>query len=248
MPFLQKDVTPLDKSIVGRFWTCQNCVLPLEWKNQILAFLTMRKASLHLRGEETPELWLHHLDPSSFEAWISSRSVRYVFEWLVTCHAQFATGRGRQCHLGCGPCTTSASRREWGLCLELISAYGGGRLEHCHWLCWLFNLRGRHWPVTSGVFAKQQTMNMMLPCNYKWASWCFIRRNLQTALASTTIPFAEVMHLEPPLAAVWRGFGGVDFFSGCGPDTFWVWWVRSLKLREWGWVWMRMWTMIMDDK
>ena len=33
-----------------------------------------------------------------------------------------------------------------------------------------FNLRGRHWPVTSGVFAKQQTTNMMLPCNYKWVS------------------------------------------------------------------------------
>ena len=74
MPFLQKDVTPLNRSIVGRVWTCQNCVLPLEWKNQILAFLTMAKAYLHLRGEETPELWLHHLDPSSHEACISSRS------------------------------------------------------------------------------------------------------------------------------------------------------------------------------
>ena len=40
MPFLQKDVTPLNRSIVGRVGTCQNCVLPLEWKNQILAFLT----------------------------------------------------------------------------------------------------------------------------------------------------------------------------------------------------------------
>ena len=62
------------------------------------------------------------------------------------------------------------------------------------------------------------------------------------------ILFAEVMHLEPPLAAVWRGFGGVDFSVDVGQTHSGFDWVRSLKLREWGWVWMRMWIMIMDDK
>ncbi len=140
-PPFGEDVTPLNRSIAGGVWTCQNCALPSEWRIKFLlhrmtATMTCKRSQSHAESFSTLAwwrntwtlYWLHHLDPSIHEARMSSR-----------CHAQFATGPHRQCHLGSGPCTTSASRHERGLCLKLMRMVGDCSTVHTGFVdcfCW----------------------------------------------------------------------------------------------------------------